>query len=368
MAVSVELVERLRAWTYRRQRLGRAAEHAGEALRDVVGVYSSHPTTPLALLARSRAFAPTDLGEMEQRREVVRLPGMRLSVFLLPTELAGRIVSITRQPIEKHARLLKHAGLTVEDYLRLKAHVREVLREPLLPAELPAALGGVGDMSAEARIVTGVRIMGYEGEVIRIGSNLRSSTLRYVATEAWLGHPLEAIDPDEALRWLADRYLRGYGPARAADFAWWVGVSRTRARAALASLDTVDLGDDLLLPADQADAFAQVAPPDPDAIEALPKWDAYTMGYAPDGRQRLVADEHLKLAYSQGGGGTLPGDGFPLLLRGGRAVATWGHRFAGNRMQVTVTPFPGEQLSPSVYGGVFAAAGELLAASEVRAG
>lgn len=43
-------------------------------------------------------------------------------------------------------------------------------------------------------------------------------------------------------------------------------------------------------------------------------------------------------------GGTLPGDGFPLLLRGGRAVARWGHEFAGQRLLIEVAPFAGEAL------------------------
>lgn len=368
LADGPELTERLRAWTYRRQRLGRAGEGPGEALRDVVGVYSSHPTTPLALLARSRTFAPDDLGDLERRKEAVRFPAMRQTVFLLPTAFAGRILAITRLPIERHLRRLHRTGLTLDGYDRLRARVRETLREPLLPAAIPAALGGIGELPDEAALVTAVRIMAYEGAVLRIGSHLRTNTLRYVATEAWLGGPLDDHDPADALRWLADRYLRAYGPARVADFVWWAGVTRTRASASLAALDTVDLGGGLLLPADQADPFASVAPLDPDAMLALPKWDAYTMGHAPDGRQRLVADAHLKLAYSQGGGGTLPGDGFPLLLRGGRAVATWGHRFAGNRMLVTVTPFPGEDVPPSLYEGAFAAAGELLGASAVQLG
>ena len=107
-----------------------------------------------------------------------------------------------------------------------------------------------------------------------------------------------------------------------------MGVSRRRAADALKTVETVDLGDGLLLPARDEDAFRATEPLDPDAIAILPKWDAYTMGHAPDGRTRFVAEVHRPLAYSQGGGGTLPGDGFPLILRGGVAVARWGHKLA----------------------------------------
>src|SRR5436309_273211 len=101
MVESLVSVDRLRAWTYRRQRLGRAADAPHAALRDVVAVYSSHPTAPLALLSRSATFGVADLGALEERREALRLPAMRLSIFLMPTETAPRIVAATRQPMEK---------------------------------------------------------------------------------------------------------------------------------------------------------------------------------------------------------------------------------------------------------------------------
>lgn len=364
MAETFDLVARLRAWTYRRQRLGRTGDGSLAALRDVVGVYSNHPTAPLALLARNASFAPPDLPALEQRRETARLAAMRGSVFLLPTAMVGRIFAATRHPLSGVMRRLRDRGLTPEDYARLKERVRTSLHEPLLPRELAGVLGDASGLE-EDQLALAVRIMTYEGLVLRVGSNLRSNTLRYVATEAWLGQPLEDYDQAEALAWLAREYLRGYGPARAADFAWWAGIALGKARAALAGDDIANLGNGLLLPADQQDAFAQVEPLDPDAIDLLPKWDSYTMGYAPDGRQRLLNDEHLKLAYSQGGGGTLPGDGFPLVLRGGRAVASWSHRFTGNRLHLTVAPFAPNTLTPATIEPAAEAIGQLLSASAI---
>ena len=193
----------------------------------------------------------------------------------------------------------------------------EHAQEPITASALQQAL------TIDARLMTGVRIMTYEGLVLRLGSSLRSDSLRYVATDAWLGHPLEKADPQQSLSWLAEAYLRGYGPARLEDFAWWSGVPRRRASAALSDLSVVDVGGGLLLPADQQTAFEGVKPINAEALDVLPKWDAYTMGHAPDGRRRLVDDEHLGNAYSSGAGaGATAGDGLPLLLRGGRAVAT----------------------------------------------
>lgn len=163
--------------------------------------------------------------------------------------------------------------------------------------------------------------------------------------------------------WLAGEYLRAFGPARAADFAWWAGVTRRDALAAVSALETVERDGRLLLASD-AHAFDTVEALDPDALAVLPKWDSYTMAYAPDGRQRLVEDRFLGRAYTSVGGspGATAGDGLPLVLRSGQAVATWSHRFEGQRMLVSIAPFEGEQPTCDAFDAV----GRLLSASTVE--
>ncbi|HEY1014369.1 MAG TPA: crosslink repair DNA glycosylase YcaQ family protein [Herpetosiphonaceae bacterium] len=359
MSQSAPPVEQLRAWTYRRLGLAGAAVTPQGALAGAVAVYSSHPTAPLALLCRCPGLDEQAFRALEGERAAVRLPAMRGSIFLAPAASAARLFVAHRPPLETHAERLEYAGVDWDTYARMKPALLEAARQPLTPAQVEQALRDAGFALAGVRPTAVARVMAREGLVLRVGSSLRSDRLSYVAADAWLGGPLEA-DADEALRWLAGAYLAAYGPARVKDFAWWTGASQRRAAAALDGLG-VDCGGGWLLPAELLDGFGAAEPLDPAALVALPKWDAYTMGYAPDGRQRLVDDAHLRLAYSQGGGGTLHGDGFPLLLRGGRAVARWSHKFAGQRLQVEVAPFaPG--LLDDDPAPAFAAIGALLGA------
>src|SRR5437868_4318347 len=87
----MQLVERLSAWSYRRQLFDCACTEPFGALRSVIGVYSTHPTAPLALLARCADLTPGAFTALEQRRHAVRLPAMRGSGFLLPRETAHLI-------------------------------------------------------------------------------------------------------------------------------------------------------------------------------------------------------------------------------------------------------------------------------------
>jgi hypothetical protein len=295
----LDKLRRLRAWSHLRQRLGRAVPDPAEALRGVVAVYSSHPTAPLSLLGRSRAFTGEDLNEMEERREMLRLPAMRQSIFLLPADTAPRVFAATRLPLEKHAWRLRYAGMSWDGYKGLKRRVLAHAREPISGSALRKTLG------MDQSLLTVLRVMTHEGVMIRLGASLRTDNLRYVATEAWLGHPLEEADPERSLEWLAGEYLRSYGPARAEDFAWWSGVPKRRSRAALANADVVDVGESLLLPSDLLGAFERVEPVDDGPVDVLPKWDAYTMGHAPGGRaagRRRTPGSRLQ----QGRGRTAP--------------------------------------------------------------
>lgn len=346
----------VRAWTYRRQRLDGSAPSALDALHAVVAVYSSHPTGPLALLARCAAMTADEYTALEARREVVRIPAMRGSIFLVPRDTAPRVFSATRQPLEKLASRLAYGGYSWDDYHALKPRALELAREPLTPTALQESLG----QAEGERLMTALRLMSYEGLLLRVSTSLRTDQLRYVAADAWLGEPLPEADPDEAFTWLVGAYLRGYGPARVQDIAWWIGAPLGRVRTALRSIDHVDIGAGSLLAAEQQHAFECAEPLDPDAIALLPKWDALTMGHAGDGRTRFLDETHRPLAY------TRAGDGLPLLLHGGRAIATWNHRFTGQRLVVTVTPFPGEALPRSLDESTFAEVGRMLGAASVK--
>ncbi len=117
---------------------------------------------------------------------------------------------------------------------------------------------------------------------------MRSNALRFVATYAWLEGGLPETDHDEALSWLAGEYLRAFGPARIEDFRWWTSVSKECVSSALGRIDTGEADDRCILPATDREGFVVVEAPGRGSLDLLSKWDCYTMGYAPDGRRRLV--------------------------------------------------------------------------------
>ncbi len=250
---------RLRWFSYGRQRLGCSGRDPDAVLRDVVAVYSAHPTAPLSLLARCEPFD----ADAYRALDAVRLPAMRGSIHLLPHETAH----LAFRAIARAGGVEGDSGLTPQEYGELRSAVAAAATEPMTARELREATGAQGPLAPVLNALT------REGALIRLGAHgLRSNELFYVA-----GAVAEA-DADEALAWLAEQYLRAFGPARPQDFQWWAGVSRARAQTALETVDTEVLDDGLLLMRADSAAFERAAPVT-GTLDLLPKWDCYTMGY-----------------------------------------------------------------------------------------
>ena len=72
-----------------------------------------------------------------------------------------------------------------------------------------------------------LRTLRAEGRLLAVADgSLRVATLRYVATASWAPGSLSCADVGAALTDVAGDYLRAYGPARVADFAWWTGLAK----------------------------------------------------------------------------------------------------------------------------------------------
>ncbi len=260
---------------------------------------------------------------------------MRGSIHLLPRDTAHLAFRAVKVPASVEESRMRYFELTPERYVELRAKVLEVADEPRSSAELKKLVGG-GD---ELRYVVGA--MGREGQLMRVGAEgLRSNALKWVRPTPAIGR----ASRDEALAWLADEYLRAFGPARRDDFAWWTGGKRKDVEAPLATVDTVEIEGGLLLRRADESGFARAPAIGKDAIDLIPKWDVLTMGYPRDGRARFAHDDVLDRCYD------FRGDGNPLVLRGGEAVAAWSLRFAGKRMEVELDWFerPGARLAQAV--------------------
>ncbi|MEE1836682.1 winged helix DNA-binding domain-containing protein [Streptomyces sp. SP17KL33] len=283
-----------------RHRLAGSARSAGpeEVAGALVALHGSDPATVFLAVGARLADAARTVTETERAlyadRTLVRMHGMRHTVFVFPTELAAVVHASTGLTVaaRERAALLKDmatAGAPDAAWLkeveeaalaalarRGQATASELAEdEPRLRERFVYAAGKSyeGTHTVSTRLL---RVLGVEGRVVRgrpLGS-WTSSQFRWAVAPA---HP--ELDVAEAQASLLGRWLAACGPATEADLKWWTGWKVTEVRRALAAIGaravTLDEGTGFVTAGDEE--------PVPDSGEPwaalLPALDPTAMGW-----------------------------------------------------------------------------------------
>ncbi|MFE7445862.1 winged helix DNA-binding domain-containing protein [Streptomyces chartreusis] len=332
----------------RRARLGlrhrltgatRAEDPAGVA-DSLVALHGTDPATVyLAVGARladpAKTVAETERALYEDRT-LVRMHGMRHTVFVFPTELTAVVHASTGLAVaaRERASLIKSmakAGAPDAAWLaeveestlaalarRGQATAAELAQdEPRLRERFVYAAGksyeGVHTVSTRL-----LRVLGVEGKVVRgrpLGSWTSSQFRWAVAPE----HP--ELDAAAAQAELLRRWLTVCGPATEADLKWWTGWKVTEVRRALTAIGaeavSVDEGTGYVV---QGDAGPVDGPAEPWAA-LLPGLDPTAMGWQQ--RDWYLAPE-LRPSLFDGSGNV-----GPTVWWNGRVVGGWAQRGDG---------------------------------------
>ena len=339
-------MNKLTHWSYHRQYLGKRGKNTIKVLKDIIGVYSWHPSAPLSLWNRIESFNKEKFNALDVKRLALRIPAMRLSNYMLEREMASCVFTATiPSPLDTYWEKRYGKFIPAENYSGWKEDILNHLQEPVSLAEIKKTLH---DKPADL-LKYMLNRMAFEGVVLRIGSeNMRSNIIHYVATESWADGSLNISEPGKALIKLASAYFNAFGPARIKDFQWWSGVTVTKAKQAVSELDITEIEDGILLLTNQIEDFGSFSPVIRDTIDLLPQWDSYIMGYAPDGRGRFVTPDMQEQIY--GKIGATGGNGLGTILVNGMAYGSWNARFKGNRMSVQLNMFekPSSKLFESI--------------------
>jgi len=161
------------------------------------------------------------------------------------------------------------------------------------------------DLAARAHVLLDGGRMRYDdaGTALRThGNNLRYAALTGTLAIRWEGArrplvwtvPAPTIEPAEATRELARRFLHVFGPSGPADFAKWASIAAGKAVTTFEELGAeliavaAPWGEAFMLADDEA-ALREAAAP-PAAARLLPSGDAYTLGVTSEDRALLVAN------------------------------------------------------------------------------
>jgi hypothetical protein len=334
-----EVAER-RARLVRRHRLSPAirAHDVLDAVRSVVALHSTDPVTVfLSAWARTSGFRPVDLERaLYDERTLVRMLGMRRTLFVVPRELVGVVDAacaraVAAQERRKLERFVAESGLSDDPSAWIEAAAAAALdalgaRDGAFAGELSGdhpALSqririGVGtrwetEVGAASRILL---LLGAEGAIVRDrprGSWV-GSQYRWVPV-ARLG-PFERPEPADARTELLRRYLAAFGPATEADIRWWTGWTARDARAAGADVEHAEVDLDGATGYALADDLEPEPMSEPTAA-LLPSLDPTTMGWK---ERDWYLGPHVESVFDRNG------NAGPTVWWGGRIIGGWTQR------------------------------------------
>jgi hypothetical protein len=342
-------VEERRARIGRRHRLAPSAQADDpvEAAGSMVALHATDPATVhLSVAARvpGSEVAGTERALYDDRT-LIRMLGMRRTVFVVPTPFAPIVQAACTDDIAIKQRklLVKHlteAGVAPDEEasgkwlraveestataltLRGSATAQELSAdEPRLRTRLSLAEGKA--YAAQPYVTSRVLFqLAAEGRIVRgrpLGTWL-SGQHQWSPAEDWLPAGL-GVKPsaDEARAALARAWLSSFGPGTAADLQWWAGWTAGQTKKALTTIDAVAVDLDgqtgYVLPGDEA----PVAPVEP-WVAFLPTLDPTPMGWKD---RDWFLGEHKAMLFDNTGniGSTVWADG--------RIVGGWGQPESG---------------------------------------
>jgi hypothetical protein len=322
---------------------GSRADDPVQLAGGLVGLHATDPATVyLAARARLRGSAGPELdGSLYEERTLLRIIGMRRTLFVFPLELAAVVQAACTESIaaaqrKRYAKLIEEGGIA-KDGLRwldrasaatLKAlQARGAAFATELSSDVPQLRKkvhyGEGKTWAGSTSMTTwvLFLLAAEGKIVRgrPRGKWTSSQWSWVPAEEWLKEPLARLEPEGARAELASRWLTAFGPAGLDDLKWWTGWTLTQAREALVEIAAVEVALDgmpgFILPGDDEPE------PEPEQWAALlPALDPTVMGWKE--RDWYLGEHRPALFDTAGNAG-------PTVWWNGRIVGGWSVRKDG---------------------------------------
>ncbi len=348
-------IEERRARLARRHHLAVEArsDDVVEIVRDLVALHSTDPASVfLSVLARTSGAVDVAAVERElyEVRSLLRMLGMRRTMWVVPVELVAVVHGACTRAIEVRERnrlvqYLAEAGVVGEDEGHAwLADVESATMEAL------AAAGGEATAAELSPVVAGLRerlhlgvgskweavqgsstrvlfVLAASGRIVRgrpRGSWI-SSQYRWSPTASWLAGGLDRgltlLPAGVAQVELVWKWLAAFGPGTVADLAWWTGLTMGEVRRAVAELPTVEVDvcgarPGLVL----ADDVEVVDPPPAPSVALLPALDPTVMGWK---ERSWYLGEHGPALFDRSG------NAGPTVWWGGRVVGGWAQRKTG---------------------------------------
>jgi Winged helix DNA-binding domain len=300
-----------RALLARQQLLVRRRLTLPQALGRMGGLQAQYaPSMYIGLWSRGALAEREQLTRALVRRTVVQGTLLRSTIHLVRARDYWPFAIAVRSARREHW-LRNRPALTAEGHAAAAAKARELLADgPMTRAELVDAIG--------KELFPGLSLWLDLVRVPPSGTWERRRADLYGLAEEWVG-PASELGEEEAVAWLAGRYLAAFGPASSGDVASWAGLAVSEVSAALERLRLRRFHDEeggVLVDLPRAPLpGGDVAAP----VRFLPTWDATLLVHA---RRTAILPERFRPRIFNA---TNP-QSLPTVLVDGAVAGTWADR------------------------------------------
>jgi hypothetical protein len=269
-----------------------ATQHlVGASMADAVTVVrhfaalqaQDYPAAVWAIAQRTPALTRPDIDAVYQSGELIRTHVLRPTWHFVHRDDIRWMLELTAPRVHQQSGTQYRAtGLVGAELVRGQELVVRFIEErgPLSRPELAQALNDAGFEAVSLRLI--YVLMACELDRLTCSGGFRGKQHLYALFDDRVP-PSPPRERDDAVRELAVRFLRGHGPATAADFANWSGLTLTDARRGFAAagdeLERVTLDDGLEYWSAGAPIVATAAERRARDIHLLPNYDEYFVGY-----------------------------------------------------------------------------------------
>jgi hypothetical protein len=284
-----------------------------KCVEDIAGLNSITPTTPyLSLFNRIKEFKKSTLDDqMYEKKRLYRLRLMRGTLFVVTRNFLPIAYSATIDRTQKRlAGFRKRYKLSEKEFQQLKGEIVAVLgKGEKTTAEIRKELGKSINISLIMRLLMEdvpllrARPLGtWKGEQFRYSLLPKNIKLR--------------MNKEKAKILLVEKFLEAFGPATLKDIAWWSGFSKKEAKMILEEINTIDIGDGLLLLEREAEDFGN-SKLDDEGLLLMSGFDQYVITYKYSICPRLVRVRYLANIYNK------YNELHDPIIKNGRIIGRW---------------------------------------------
>ena len=290
---------------------------------DLCGLHSTELTTSyLSLFARTNNFMKSNLEEeLYLNKTLGRIRGMRRTLFIETQNLIPIVYAATSNIIKKSfEKYMEFHKVELKEYQEVSQNIMGILKGRELPAsEIRKELNSKSNIPAIIQAMCNYGLL-IRGKPIKDWKDRRNKYAFF--NDYFPKLDLTKLNEKDAIQLLVEKYIKSYGPVSENDISWWTGLTKTKIRDAIKSINhqfepikISNINKTLLMFKEDIDTLKSIPISGKRTLNLLPRLDPYPMGYKE--RDRYIDEKYYSNIFDRSGNIT------STIFLDGVAIGVW---------------------------------------------